>query len=535
MNGESKNSGWGIGIGIGLSALIGLLISAIVGMLRIASKHPDDTGRLPQQPTGAVSPPPVQGNASPAPKMAAEEDATSASPLATDAVATASEAKTTWKPETKYFVSGIFVLVLIWLLYISRSSISTIIFAILLTFITHPVSLFFQRKLKMRYGTATAMTYLLTLLLIILLPFLAIPSIVEAFSFIGQVDFTEAIANVSNWLTQQAAAVANIPIIGSSLSAGLEELAKMLNGTSTQAAKAIPIDYTQIGGRIAKTVQVLVSLFGPLLSLATSVVFALLISLHINLSVDMINNGVRSLIPEAYKDEIMSLLYRLVNIWKSFLRGQVTLMVVVGTMVWLGNVILGTPQALFLGFLAGLLEVIPNLGPVLATIPAIILALLFGSQTSFLGLNHLDNWVFALIVIGFYILVQVTENQLLVPYILGDAVNLPPMVVLSGVFIAGSAFGIVGVFLATPMISSGVEIFNYLYDKILETPPEPPPPEDKPSLMDTIRGYAKKVHIPRFLGGGRHHGEDKPESSGKDQASSEHHVGEADAQPAQAA
>jgi predicted PurR-regulated permease PerM len=169
-------------------------------------------------------------------------------------------------------------------------------------------------------------------------------------------------------------------------------------------------------------------------------------------------------------------------------------MVVVGVIVWIGNVLLGTPQALFLGVLAGLLEVIPSLGPVLATIPAVILALLFGS-----GYIPVENWAFALMVIAFYVLVQVVENQLLVPYILGDAVDLPPLFVIIGVVIGGSAFGLLGVFLATPVISTGREVFVYLYDKILEPPPEPPVLDEKPSLMDTIRGYAARLPRPKWL------------------------------------
>jgi len=101
-------------------------------------------------------------------------------------------------------------------------------------------------------------------------------------------------------------------------------------------------------------------------------------------------------------------------------------------------------------------------------------------------------------VIAFYILVQVIENQLLVPYVLGDAVDLPPLIVIIGVVIGGSAFGLLGVFLATPVISSGREVFMYLYDKILEPPPEPEPEEEKPSLMDTIRAYATRLPRPKF-------------------------------------
>lgn len=168
-------------------------------------------------------------------------------------------------------------------------------------------------------------------------------------------------------------------------------------------------------------------------------------------------------------------------------------MVVVGVIVWIGNLILGTPQALFLGVLAGLLEVIPSLGPILATIPAVILALMFGS-----GHIPVENWAFALIVIAFYVLVQAIENQLLVPYILGDAVDLPPLIVIIGVVIGGSAFGLLGVFLATPVISTGREIFMYLYDKILEPPPEPEIIEDKPSIMDAVRGLAARLPRPKW-------------------------------------
>jgi predicted PurR-regulated permease PerM len=137
--------------------------------------------------------------------------------------------------------------------------------------------------------------------------------------------------------------------------------------------------------------------------------------------------------------------------------------------------------------------VIPSLGPILATIPAVILALFFGSSNL-----PVENWVFALIVIVFYVVIQMIENQLLVPYVLGDAVDLPPLIVIIGVVIGGSAFGLLGIFLATPVISSGREVFMYLYDKILEPPPAPMTEEPKPSLMETIRSYAARLPRPKF-------------------------------------
>jgi predicted PurR-regulated permease PerM len=84
----------------------------------------------------------------------------------------------------------------------------------------------------------------------------------------------------------------------------------------------------------------------------------------------------------------------------------------------------------------------------------------------------------------------------LVPLILGDAVDLPPIVVIIGVIVGGTVAGILGVFLSTPVIATGREIFGYLYDKILEPPPPETPPEEKPSITDMIRGWVKKINLP---------------------------------------
>jgi len=176
------------------------------------------------------------------------------------------------------------------------------------------------------------------------------------------------------------------------------------------------------------------------------------------------------------------------NVWSSFLNGQFLLMVVMGVLVWLMNWLLGTPAAMLLGLIAGLLEVIPSLGPVVATIPAAVLALAFGSQR-FPELNPL---VFMLIVIGGYVLLNVLENQTLVPKILGGAVDIPPVVVLIGVTIAGKTAGIAGVFLATPVIATAREILMYVYSKITEKQEVKPPEEIKSSFRDRMRTFGKR-------------------------------------------
>lgn len=495
MQNEDQDSGWSIGLGLGLSALVGVLVSAIIGMLRLS--RPKDSleksAKSEIQPLANIDSalPKTPQLGQPVPIATTDDPEITKKPPGSNR----------WSNGTKYFVSALLFLAFLGLLYISSKSLSTIIFASLLTFIVHPLIKFFQQRLKMKRGGATLLTYVLVLVLIITIPFLIIPSIVEAIQYIANIDYANLLQNLSDWVTMQAQSIETIPLIGKSLASSLEELAGILSDIGSQNPQAnasIDVSFQNIGGRIAQTLEFLVSVFGPLISIGATVVFTLLISLHMSLSLDMIRNGIKKLIPPAYEIEIVGLMGQIIRIWQSFLRGQLSLMVIMGVLVWLGNVILGTPQALFLGILAGLLEVIPSLGPILATIPAVILALFLGSSNTILGLDRLEHWAFALIVIGFYILVQVIENQLLVPYVLGDAVDLPPLVVIVGVVIGGSAFGLLGVFLATPVISTGREVFMYLYDKILEPPPEPEPPEEKASLAETIRSFAMRLPRPNF-------------------------------------
>jgi predicted PurR-regulated permease PerM len=492
-HGDSQFSwGWGLGLG----AVVGALISAIVGMLRLSKPKeravaPEATATPEQAVIPGFNTAPSVTNSDPATKQEIPAPQTISPP----------PGSTQWSRGTKYFVAALLFLAFLGILYISSGSLSTIIFAALLTFIVNPIIKFFQRRLHMKRGGATVLAYLLVLALILVLPFMIIPSIVEAVQFIANLDFAEMSQNLADWISIQAQNVAIIPFVGNSLASSLEQLALTLSGLGTgtqQPTDTIDISMQNLGGRIAQTLGFLGRVFGPVFSIVTAVVFTILISLHMSLSVDMLRSGVKKLIPPAYEVEIGHLLQQLILIWKSFLRGQISLMVIMGLIVWLGNAILGTPQALLLGLLAGLLEVIPSLGPILATIPAVMLALFLGSQTSLLGLHNLEHWAFALLVIAFYVIVQMIENQLLVPYVLGDAVDLPPLVVIIGVVIGGSAFGLLGVFLATPVISSSREIFMYLYDKILEPPPEPEPEEEKPSLMDTIRTYAARLPRPQW-------------------------------------
>jgi predicted PurR-regulated permease PerM len=141
------------------------------------------------------------------------------------------------------------------------------------------------------------------------------------------------------------------------------------------------------------------------------------------------------------------------------------LSLLIGLITGVGAAALGLPGAPLLGILAGLLEVLPNIGPILAAIPAILLALLQGSSVL-----SVSNLVFALIVIVFYLVVQQLENSIIVPRLIGQAVDLPPILIMAGVIVGASVGGILGAFMAAPIIATGRILAQYAYNKIVGRP-----------------------------------------------------------------
>ncbi|MDA1316682.1 MAG: AI-2E family transporter [bacterium] len=122
----------------------------------------------------------------------------------------------------------------------------------------------------------------------------------------------------------------------------------------------------------------------------------------------------------------------------SWFWGEVTLMTVVGTLTYIGLTIIGVKYALPLAVLAGLLEVVPNFGPTISAIPAIILGF---STSYFTGFS-----AFAL-----YIIIQQLENNVIVPMIMKRAVGINPIVTLIVLLVGGRLGGVLGVLLGIPI------------------------------------------------------------------------------------
>jgi len=230
--------------------------------------------------------------------------------------------------------------------------------------------------------------------------------------------------------------------------------------------------------------QTVTLLFGVASSLLW-ILSILVISFYLVKDAARFHQFLDSIAPPGYTEELRRLREEINRVWKAFFRGQVVLGLVIGLIVWIAMTIVGLPSAGLMGLLAGLLEAIPTFGPVLSTIPALLMALFRGS--TYLPLS---NFWFAILVLGIYILIQQTENAFLVPRIMGRRLQLHPVVVFVGVLAGGLLAGVLGILLAAPVIASVRVVLSYVYAKLLGKDPFPPEAEDAkefyPGEIDAI-------------------------------------------------
>jgi predicted PurR-regulated permease PerM len=398
-----------------------------------------------------------------------------------------------WPAATKYVVGVLLALALLALLYAVRSVLPILILAALIAFVVSPLVRLFERLLRGRRVLAVAFTYLLVVAALILLPVILVPMIIKAVNDLIAIDYVAIVEQATAALAPLAAQARATPIASEVLAPILDSILATL-----QAATVVPhpeevsvsVTLAEASERLARTLGLLTQVLGPVVSAVASLVFMVLIALYISLTGHQVKDWLRPLIPPGYEAEITGLLQQVSRIWSAFVGGQLAMMILIGVVVWLGNLALGNANALLLGVISGLMELIPNIGPAIALVPGVLMALLFGS--SHFAISPI---LFALIVLAFYLLVQVLENQVVVPKLMGDMVDLPPLVVIIGVFVGGATVGILGVFLAAPVIATGREVFLYFYNKIVEPPPAPPE-EERRSILENLRGLLARIPRP---------------------------------------
>jgi len=303
----------------------------------------------------------------------------------------------------------------LWFLYFVRDIILQLFVALLLMTILEPFVAFLT-KIKIPRALSVLITYIFVLGVLGGMIALIAPTLAQ---------------QTTNFINALPSYLANIGI-SSSISGDL-------------ASGAL----TQLGAIPGEVLNFTVSIFSNIVAVVTVLVFAF----YMLLTHDKLQDQAGFLFGETKKQQIG----RLINAWENKLgkwaRGQLLLMFAVGLGTYIGLFLIGIPFALPLAILAGILEIIPILGPIVAAIPAILIG--FG-MSPLIGL--------AVTAVSF--LVQQLEGYVLVPKIMEKSVGVSPLVVLISIAIGAKLLGIMGVIISVPfVITLQVLVKEYLIAK----------------------------------------------------------------------
>jgi len=171
--------------------------------------------------------------------------------------------------------------------------------------------------------------------------------------------------------------------------------------------------------------------------------------------------------PENYRRDARLVFLEIKELWAAYLRSQVALMAIVGTVFTIAWFSIGLPGALVIGILTGFLNVIPDIGPMVATVIALAVALLEGSL--FLPISNI--W-FAVLVFVIYLVLVNLKNIWLRPRLMGRSVHLHEGLVFVAIMAAVLIQGILSAIVIVPVIASTLVIGRYLKSGILGLEPD---------------------------------------------------------------
>jgi Predicted permease len=185
------------------------------------------------------------------------------------------------------------------------------------------------------------------------------------------------------------------------------------------------------------------------LALLAQMLSIFFLSIYLTLDQSRLERFWLSLAPASQRPELLAIWREIEGRLGGYVRGELLLMTSIGVLASLGYLVIGLPYPLVLGALAGMVEFVPMVGPTLGAIPAIVVALSISPQA-------------ALLVLIYSITIQMAENNILVPRLMGRSVGVSPITVIIAVFVFTGLLGISGAFLAIPLAAIVQVLMDHL-------------------------------------------------------------------------
>lgn len=323
---------------------------------------------------------------------------------------------------SKIILKVVAIVLILGFLWLVRDIAIIVLLALVLASAMEPVVDYLNRK-KVPRSVSVLSAYFIVIALVALIITLMAPVVVQQFQVLSQ--------NLPQYAIEIQARYPNITALfgGADITTVIQTLFSGGEGTNAIFSRTV-------------------GLFNGLFAVIT----ILVISYYLVAADRGMKKFIQDIVPSNYRDLIMNLIEKIQRKMGLWVVGQLILSVFIFLLTYIGLSILGIKYALFLALIAGLLEVVPYVGPFLAAIPAVFFALI---QSPALVIG----------VIVLYIIIQKTEGYILVPKVMEKTVGTSPLVVLLALLIGFKLAGILGLLLAVPLAGAITVVIAELFNE----------------------------------------------------------------------
>ena len=355
----------------------------------------------------------------------------------------------------KWLVRTTITIVVLVALYLLIRRLSGVLLPFLISFVVAymlaPIVNFFQHKCRLKNRV---LSVVVTILLVIGLLTGAVAAVVPAISR----QATSLSQSVKTYVSQWDGSEYFSPRTNERLEQIIQSLdiKTLLQSEEVQQGikKVIPI----LGDWISSGVNAILSL---------AVVFVcLMYIIFLLIDYEKISTNWHKYLPERFRDSIVMLMRDLDRNMNAYFRGQALVAAINGILFAIGFQIIGLPMGIGLGIMIGVLNLVPYM-QILGAFPAVLLGLIQAAETA------RPLWVVLLCIAAVFIFVQIVENMVLVPTIMGNVTGMGPAWILLSLSVWGSLLGFVGMIIALPITTLIVSYYKRFVLHIPEQPTQP--------------------------------------------------------------
>jgi predicted PurR-regulated permease PerM len=193
------------------------------------------------------------------------------------------------------------------------------------------------------------------------------------------------------------------------------------------------------------------------LTTALQLLLMFIIAFLLALEAPAVRRNLRRFVPSDYRSDFDQIWRQVRKMLYAYIRGQLVIAALIGILSGIACAAIGLPDPVALGLIAGVTALIPYFGPFLGAIPAILVGLSQSPET-------------ALVIGLLYLLISNVILNLVYPKVMGDAVRLPPILVIVALIAGFSWGGILGMFVAVPVAATLRILFDHIYPRLYERP-----------------------------------------------------------------